>query len=226
MNTSFVRSFVLAVLGAVVVAGSLAAQNPPSGALSAAQVTQLISRGEPADHARLSAHFTALADQQAADAKRHMAMQQAYADSKKAPAVNMVGHCKLLASRSQESAASLRELAAYHSNLAGGAAVEAPRAAAGGGAPSDAELTRLAAGATTAADHRTLETYFTTLAARYDREAADHAAYAKKWRGLSRVPAAATQAATHDRVATQRRESAAEARAAATMHKDQAATVK
>lgn len=226
MNTSFVRPFAGAVLTALMLAPGLAAQNPASGRLSAAQVTQLISRGEPADHARLRAHFAALADQDAADAKRHTAMQQEYAGSTKIVAVHMRSHCKELVSRSQQSAATLRELSAYHGNLAGGATAESPRATAQPGAPTDAELARLAGNAETGADHRTLESYFASLATRYEREAADHAAYAKTWRGLTKVAASAGQAAAHDREATLRREEAAEARAAASMHRDEAAKAK
>lgn len=226
MNTSFVRPFGVAVLTALALAPGLAAQNPPSSRLSTAQVTQLISRGDPQDHARLSAHFNALAEQDAADAKRHTAMQQAYAGSDKIVAVSMRGHCKELVSRSQQSAASLRELSAYHRNLAGGATVETPRAVEQPGVPADAELARLAGSAATAADHRTLESYFSSLATRYEREAADHAAYAKTWRGLTKVQASAGQAAAHDREATLRRQSATEARAAASMHKDEAAKAK
>ena len=205
----------------------LAAQSKPTP-LSAAEVNQLISHGEPADHARLSAHFTALADRQAADAKLHAAMQQAYSSSTKAAALGMSNHCKALVSRSQQSAATMRELSAYHSNLAGGVTIQrgpgllqptGPR-------PTDAELARLAARAETAADHRSLAAYFTSMATRYEREAADHAAYAKTWRGLTRNSSAPTQAASHDRVAEQLREAANEARTAASMHGDEAAKAK
>jgi hypothetical protein len=224
MNT-LIRTFAVAVFTALALAPGLAAQTPASGRLTAAQVTQLISRGEPADHARLRAHFSALADQDAADAKRHTTMQQEYAGSTKIVAVSMRAHCKELIGRSQQSAANLRELSAYHGNLAGGATVEPPRVTAQPGTPTDAELARLAGKAETAADHRTLESYFASLATRYEREAADHAAYAKTWTGLTRVTGSAGQAAAHDREATLRR-AAAEARAAASMHKDEAAKAK
>jgi hypothetical protein len=225
MNT-LIRTFAVAVFTALALAPGLAAQTPASGRLTAAQVTQLISRGEPADHARLRAHFSALADQDAADAKRHTTMQQEYAGSTKIVAVSMRAHCKELIGRSQQSAANLRELSAYHGNLAGGATVEPPRVTAQPGTPTDAELARLAGKAETAADHRTLESYFASLATRYEREAADHAAYAKTWTGLTRVTGSAGQAAAHDREATLRRAAAAEARAAASMHKDEAAKAK
>ena len=225
--TTYARSLFAFSLVVLPLAGTLTAQNKPAP-LSASEVSQLISRGDPADHARLSAHLTALADRQAADAKLHAAMQQAYSSSAKAGALNMSNHCKALVSRSQQSAASMRELSAYHSKLAGGATLQGGLGLLepAGARPTPAELTRLAASAETAADHRSLASYFTSMATRYEREAADHAAYAKTWKGLTRVPAAPTQAASHDRVANELREAAKEARAAASMHGDEAAKAK
>lgn len=224
MNTSIRLLFVVPTL-ALALASGLLAQGKP---LTASEVSQLISRGDPADHARLSAHFAALAERQAADVKMHTAMQQAYANSGKPSGLGMVNHCKAMVGRSQESAGSLRELSAYHSKLAGGATIQSGLAvlAPSSGRPSDAELTRLAATAETAADHRALQTYFASVATRDEGEAADHAAYAKTWRGLTKVAAYQTQAAAHDRVAEQLRGAATEARAAASMHGTEAAKAK
>jgi hypothetical protein len=224
MNTSIRRLFLLSVIALAVTTG-LSAQSKP---LTAAEVSQLISRGDPGDHARLSAHFTALAERQAADVKIHTAMQQAYANSGKPSGLGMVNHCKAMVGRAQESAASLRELSAYHRNLAGGASVTGGLAILEPvtGRPSDAELARLAARAETAADHRALQDYFTSVATRDEREAADHAAYAKLWRGLTKMAAYQTQAAAHDRTAEQLRAAAKEARAAAAMHGSEAAKAK
>jgi hypothetical protein len=177
MRTFFVRSLFIPALATLSVAASLAAQERPSAVLSAPEVSQLISRAQPADHARVGAHFAALADQEAADAKRHTSMQQAYAGSTKAMAVNMSSHCKALASRSLESAANLREIAAYHRATAGGAVADAPRSAAqvaptpGARVPTEAELIKLASGAETAADHRALGTSVASLATRHEQEA-------------------------------------------------------
>ena len=228
MRTLYLRSLPLVVFAALTVTPNLTAQSKPAAPLTASEVSQLISRGDPADHARLSAHFNALAERQAADVKMHTGMQLAYANSGKPSGISMVNHCKAMVGRGQEAAGSLRELSAYHSKLAGGATIQGGFAvlAPSSGRPSDAELTRLAATADTAADHRSLETYFTSVATRDEREAADHAAYAKTWRGLTKVSGASTQAAAHNRVAEQLREAAKEARAAASMHKDQAATAK
>ena len=225
MTTSTRLFLAVPILTLAVGAGLLAqAQSKP---LTAAEVNRLIATGGPTDHARLSAHFTALAERQAADVKIHTAMQQAYANSGKPSGLGMVNHCKAMVGRAQESAGSLKELAAYHSKLAGGATASSgyvlePAT----GRPSDAELTRLAATAETAADHRALQNYFTSVATRDEREAADHAAYAKTWRGLTKVAAYQTQAAAHDRTAEQLREAAKEARAAAAMHGADAAKAK
>jgi hypothetical protein len=224
MKTS-TRLLLLLSIVALALGGGLSAQSKP---LTASEVSQLIARGDPADHARLSAHFTALAERQAADVQIHTAMQQAYANSGKPSGLGMVNHCKALVGRAQESGASLRELSAYHSHLAGGASVTSGLAILepATGRPSDAELRRLAATAETAADHRALQNYFTSVATRDEREAADHAAYAKTWRGLTKVAAYQTQAAAHDRTAAQLRAAAKEAHAAAAMHGSEAAKAK
>ena len=224
MNTSIRLFFAVPTLTLALTSGFLAQVKP----LTASEASQLISRGDPADHARLSAHFTALAERQAADMKVHTAMQQAYANSGKPSGLGMVNHCKAMVGRAQESAGSLKELAAYHSTLAGGATVTSGLAVLepATGRPSDAELTRLAATAETAADHRALQNYFTSVATRDEREATDHAAYAKTWRGLTKVTAYQTRAGAHDRTAEQLRAAAKEARAAAAMHGADAAKAK
>lgn len=234
MKTYFVRFAVLAVLAALTSASNLIAQNTASASLSEADVRQLIVRGEPADHARLSAHFATMAQRYATDAKRHESMGQAFSGNTKLAhiATSQREHCRQLSVRNLESAATLRELAAHHTKLAAGAASEPPKggerfeAGAGARVPTDAELTRLAATAETAADHRALEGYFTSLAARYERESKESAAYAISWRGMSKNPSAPALAANWERLARQQRESATEARAAAGMHKDQATTAK
>ncbi len=231
MKTLLVRLVVLAALTTLTPASTLIAQGPQAALLTEADVRQLIVRGEPADHARLNAHFTAMADRYAADAKRHEAMGQAFAGNTKLAhmATSQREHCRQLSARNLESAATLRELAEHHAKQAAGQASTPPRGserfegAAGGRVPSEAELTKLAAGAETPADHRALEQYFTALAARYDREAKESAAFAASWRGMTRNPSAPALATRWDTLAKQQRDGAAEARAAATMHRDHAA---
>jgi hypothetical protein len=234
MKTRFASSIVLIVLAALTPASNLSAQNTPSAVMNEAEVRQLLVRGAPADHARLSTHFTAMAQRYTTDATRHEAMGQAFSGNTKLAhmAASQREHCRQLSTRNLESAATLRELAAHHTKLAAGTASDPPKgserleSSPGARVPTDAELTRLAATAESAADHRALDGYFTLLAARYDQEAKESAAYANAWRGMTRNPSAAALAANWDRLARQQQESATEARAAAAMHKEQATTAK
>lgn len=215
-----IRSLLIAALAVVVTAAAAAAQTS-SSMLNALEVRQLITRAEPGDHARLSAHFAALAERYAADAKRHTAMAQAYAGNRNAGMVaGMRAHCTELAELATKSAATLRELAKHHEELAAGKpSVVPPDAArfeggAGAPAPTEKELNALAAKASTPADHRALAEYFSTLAKRYAADADEHATMAAAYRG-SRI----AQSAAHcDRLVTLSRDAAKEANAASTMH--------
>lgn len=183
---------------------------------------QLVERAEPADHIRLSAHFTALGERYVAEAKRHISMSQSFVGN---PSRNlgagMSVHCKRLADLNTQSATTVRELAAYHDKLSAGATATPPRDGArfqgGAGAPepTEKELNTLAAKANTPAEHRALEEYFVTLARRYTAEANEHVTLAQTYRG-TRI---AQVAVIHDRLAGLARDSAKEATAAAEMHK-------
>lgn len=232
------RFFVLVVL--VALASSATPSNAPAqvtlrAPLTESDVRRLIASGEPADHARLNAHFAAMAERYAADAARHEAMGNAFAGNTKLAhlATSQREHCRQLTVRNRESSAILQGLAKHHAALATGVASEPPKGserfegAAGGRVPSDAELNRLAATAETPADHRALAGYFTTLAARYEREAKESAGYAAAWRALTaRNPSASETAATWDRLARQLRDAAQEAVSTADMHQAHAKTVK
>ena len=74
MRTVHFRSLSIAAVAVLTFAGSVAAQEKPSGLLNSLEVQQLVKRAEPGDNARLAAHFTALADRYAAEAKRHTSM--------------------------------------------------------------------------------------------------------------------------------------------------------
>jgi hypothetical protein len=190
--------------------------------LNTVEVGQLVTRAEPADNARLAVHFSALADQYTAEAKRHVSMSQSFAGN---PSRNfgtgMSVHCKRLAELNTQAAATVRELAAYHEKLAAGTPAAPPRdgAAFQGGAgapePTDKELNALAAKASTPAEHRALEEYFLTLAKKYNVAAETHSTIASTYRGTK-----IAQAAVHcDRLVSLAREEAKEATAAAEMHK-------
>jgi hypothetical protein len=222
MKTVHFRSQSLVAIAVLTLATSAAAQDRPSGLLSNLEVRQLVARAEPGDQARLSAHFSALGDRYAAEAKRHTSMSRSFTGN---PSRNlgtgMSAHCKRLADLNTQSATTARELAAYHEKLASGTPAAPPRDAArfqaGAGAPepTEKELDALAAKASTPAEHRALEEYFLTLAKRYTAEANEHVALAQAYRG-TRIAHAAVH---HDRLAGLSRDAAKEATEAAAMHK-------
>ena len=216
--------FRLVVVAAALLAfaGTVTAQDKPNSLLNTLEVRQLVARAEPADNARLSAHFSALADRYTAEARRHLSMSQSFVGN---PSRNlgtgMSVHCKRLAELNTESATTVRELAAYHEKLAAGAPATPPRdgarfqGGAGASEPTEKELTALAAKAGTPAEHHALEEYFLTLAKRYATAADEHVTLAATFRGTKIAQASAI----HDHLARLARDSAKEATAAAEMHK-------
>jgi hypothetical protein len=187
------------------------------------EVQKLVASTDPADNARLSAHFAALADRFTREATRHDAMAQAFIASptRRTPTNTAADHCKRLAGLNKQSADTLRELAAYHEKRAAGAVAAVPKGAArfqaGAAAPepSDDELAALATRASTPADHHALEEYFQTAAKRYREAVNEHSAMAQAYRG-TRI----AQAAVHcDRLVSLSRDEEKEATAAAEMHK-------
>lgn len=216
------HSLAFAAVAVLMLTGNVAAQEKSSAIVNTLEVRRLVARAEPEDNARLSAHFAALASRYAAEAKRHTSMSQSFSGN---PSRNlgtgMSVHCKRLADLNTQEAATLRELATYHDELAGGKATTLPNGAAkyqsGGGAPAPTvkELAALGAKASTPADHHALEEYFRTLANRYETDAKEHASFAAGLRG-TRIEHAA---AIHSRLATLSRDAAKEASAAAEMHK-------
>jgi hypothetical protein len=221
MRTTHRRTVAIAAVGLLTLAGSVSAQGTSGGLLNNLEVRQLVARAELADHARLAGHFAALADRYTAEAKRHISMSQSFAGN---PSRNlgsgMSAHCKRLADLSTQSAAAVRELAAYHEKSANGAPAAPPRDGArfqgGAGAPPPTakELGALAAKANTPAEHRAFEEYFLTLAKRYTGDANDHVTWAQTYRG-TRIAQAAVH---HDRLAGLARDAAKEATVAAEMH--------
>ncbi len=190
MTTVQFRSLALAAVAALTFAASGAAQDRAPGLLNTLEVRQRVARAEPGDQAQLSAHFNALADRYAAEAKRHIPMSQSYVGN---PSRNlgagMSAHCKQLANLNTQSATIVRELAAYHAKLAAGTQATPPQDGArfqgGAGAPepTEKELSAFAAKAITPAEHRGLDEYFRTLAKRYTAEANEHVALAQALSG-------------------------------------------
>lgn len=229
---TYLRHVALVSTAVIALSGGVAAQENVSPTLSNREVQELITRGTPADHARLAQHFSAVADRYAADAQRHAAMQPAFKNNPKLAHMvpSQIEHCRQLALRNEESASLLRELAAHHRKQTEGVASVPPRGSerfeGTTPTPSDAELTRLAATAATPADHQSLARYFTTIADRYAKDAADSAAYASTWQRLTRNPSSGALAERWNRLAQQQTDASREARAAATLHQQQAATAK
>jgi hypothetical protein len=222
MRTISIRVVAGVALALAALANSANAQTG-SPILNTLEVQKLVASGEPADNARLSAHFAALADNYAREAARHSAMAQAFiaAPTRRTPANAAADHCKRLATLNEQAADTLRELAAYHEKRAAGAVATAPKEGAwfqggtGASEPSDDELSALAARASTPADHHALEEYFQRAAKRYRDAVNEHSSMAQAYRG-TRI----AQAAVHcDRLVSLSRDEAKEATEAAAMHK-------
>ena len=223
MRTVHFRSVLIAAIAMLTFAGSVAAQEKPSGLLNSVEVQQLVKRAGPGDNARLAAHFTSLADRYAAEARRHMSMAQSFVGNpSRNLATGMSAHCKQLADLNTKSATELRELAAYHQKLASGVTATPPaggatrfEGGAGAPAPTAQELDAMAAKAGSPAEHRALEEYFRTLAKRYTADATEHATTANAYRGTK-----ISQAAVHcDNLVRLSRDAAKQATAVAAMHK-------
>ena len=220
----------VALVAVVVTAPAvLAAQDKSPGLLNAATVRELAARAEPADHARLSAHFTALRQRYVGEAARHTAMSKSFVGNpNRNIGSGMTIHCRTLAELNTQSAATLRELATFHEKLAAGATATPPAGGArfeggtGAPAPTDQELNALAAKANTPAEHRALDEYFATAAKRYAANADAHATLAQTYQG-TRIAQAAVH---HERLATLARDEAKEATAAAAMHRQLAGIAK
>jgi hypothetical protein len=220
MTTFTFRPLAIGTLALLMLAGNAVSQTA-SPILNTLEVQKLVASGTPADNATLSAHFTALADRYAAEARRHTTMAQSYVGNpNRSTGGGMSIHCKRLAELNTQSATTLRELADHHKALAAGApsiaAAGGGRFQSGAGAPepTEADLKALASKAATPADHRALQEYFLTLAKRYTADASEHTAIARSYRG-TRI----AQAADHcDRIVANAREAAKEATAAAAMH--------
>ena len=221
MRTVHLRSLSIAATALFSLAGSVSAQGEPTAVLNALEVRQLVARAEPADHERLTAHFSALAHRYTAEAKRHTSMSQSLiGNPSRNLGIDTSAHCTRLADLNTQSATTVRELATYHDKVASGVPATPPRDAArfqgGAGAPgpTDKELNAQAVKASTPAEHRALEEYFRTLAKRSTNEANEHVTLAHTYRG-TRIAQAAVH---HDRLVGLARNAAKEATAAAAMH--------
>lgn len=228
MTHNHFRGIAIGLFAIAAFAMQALAQGTEAGILTGLEVRQLIARGEPADHARLREHFTALAERYAADARKHNAMAGAFiaSPSVRVRAQSSADHCKRLENLATQSAATLRELASHHGRLAVGTQSTAPRNAApfeaGEGArvveQHDKELHDLAANARTAGDHRAIEEYFESVEKQYSAAVNEHTAMAQAYRAVPNR-GGGSPAAHCDRLVKLSRESANEAKALAAEHK-------
>jgi hypothetical protein len=231
MKKLFVWVISVAVLGAAFAASAAV---PATSILNTVELKKAIASGSPADQSRLSAHFAALAEEYTADANRHSVMATAYVGNRNSGmATTMGSHCKQLSDLATKSAATLHELAGYYEHQAAGApATSLPANAAafhagkGAPAPTHSDLTALAARATTTADHRALEEYFSTESKRFAAAADSDVMLARMARAATTRHTGSDPGVSFDRLAALERDAAKEARAAAVMHKDLAAIAK
>ncbi len=135
-------------------------------------------------------------------------------------------HCKRLADINEQSAAIVRELAVHHERLAAGMPSTAPvggasfEAGVGAPAPTDGELSDLAASARTAGDHLALADHFLTLSTRYRAEVAQHTSMAQMTIGNPSRNLITGMAAHCDRLVKLADEAADTAERAAALHSE------
>jgi len=221
MTPFTIRRFLAALAFVACGTGVVLAQGTQSPILDSVRVRQLVASEAPADQAALAAHFTALADRHASAARLHEAMGKSAAVNPRGNGQEMKAHCQRLARLERQASVTLRELAAHHAALGGGAASTAPphaakyQAGADARDPSVADMAEVAGRATTPADHRTLQDYFETFARKYEAEADGHVGMATLYRTTSRLAPVANHC---DRLVSELRAAAAEATEAAKMH--------
>jgi len=197
------------------------AQHGPSPLFDSVRVRQLVASEAPADQALLAAHFTALAERHASAARLHESMGRSAAGNPRGNGQEMKVHCQRLAGLERKASTTLRELAAHHNALSGGVASVAPvsgaryQTGAEARQPTETDMNALVGRAVTPADHRVLQDYFQTFATQYEAEADGHVGMATLYRTTSRLAPVANHC---DRLVTELRAAAAEARQAATMH--------
>lgn len=215
----FRSTFVALVATALIAPAMVGGQSPSGPILNELELRQALSGTGAPEHAKLTAHFTALADRYAADAARHQAMAKKYpAGPQKGINPDLRAHCTNLAKRGKQLEASARQLAKMHTSAAPGQA----QPAAPKGLPKDLgarkasedEMAGFAEKAAEAGDHRALSDYFTKLSERYAADASSHAGMATLYR-TGRTPGMADHC---DRLSKTAREAAAEAKEAAAQH--------
>jgi hypothetical protein len=223
MRTMSVRTAVAACALSLLAGGAASAQDQPTAVLNALELRQLVERAGPADHARLAAHFGALADRYAADATQHERMAQANTgQAGKSSNAGLAAHCRSLAKADRELEEGAQALATFHSGRAAGASATPPtktrglESVVGAANPMEKDLAEFAAKAAETNDHRALADYFAKLADRYSADADGHTAMSVSYGSSSRLAGMVPHC---DRLAKTARGAAKEAQLAAAMHK-------
>jgi len=211
------------VLSATVLAMLTQPARPAAQVLTWSEVQQLMADRQPADHAKLQAHFAALSARYTADAVRHETFARS-AGSSRGASTAAAAHHQRVAELAKESAQITSELAGHHATLAAGLPSTAPKGAeayeAGAGAPDIPEERRLlllAARASRPSEHGQLREYYMLLAQRYEIAAKEERAVCRLYRGQSRP--AESAAVQCDRLVALTADAAREARALANDHR-------
>jgi hypothetical protein len=223
MGTISIRAAVVSCALSLLAGSAALAHDQPTAVLNTLELRQLVERAEPADHARLTAHFGALAQRYAAEAKLHERMAHASTGQPgKSSNAGMAAHCRSLAKADRELEEGARSLAAFHKARAAGASVAPPantrglEGGVGASKPKGQELDEFAAKAAETNDHRALADYFTTLANQYSADADGHTAMAVAYGTNSRLAGMVPHC---NRLAKTARAAAKESQMAAAMHK-------
>jgi hypothetical protein len=223
MKAKFLNAISIAVLAlAPALAG--AADDPKAVVLTFGEVRALASRAAPGDHLRLTTHFSARADEYAAEVQRHAVMSTAFGtNANRRLKIESAPHCARLAELNAVLAATMRELAAHHAALAPNPISANSRDDAAFdrvGTPSSSggeALSLLAARACTPSDHWMLYEYFLSLASRSTVEGDEYAVIARAYRARANERDAA-QAVRCDRLVMLLRDAGREANATAAIH--------
>jgi hypothetical protein len=191
-----------------------APQGTAGHVLNEAELRQAMSATGGPDHAKLAAHYTALAARYAADSAMHAEMAKWYSsNTSRAGGPDMRTHCAALANLSAGMEKSARELAKFHMESGGATAKPSPSGAMGGDMASHAKM-REAEKAPAPSDHAAVAAHFTRLADRYTADAKMHDAMA----AMYRTGRTAGMVDHCERLARDARAAAKEAREAAGQH--------
>lgn len=223
MTTMLLRRLAFAAFALLAFAAMAAAQIPSDSILNALEVRQLAAKDTVEAHGRLGAHFAALADQYAAEAKSAAAVAGTMAGNRNRRFVSPGTGWTRFAEFNTKAAVTLRELARHHEALAFGLSSIAPAGSArfenGAGAPepTEQELAVASAIARTPMEHAVLAEYFLATADRQTAIADRHATMAAGMRANPNTRGA--DPAVHcDRIVKEARAAADKARREAAGH--------